>query len=105
MNAASARGLLAIRPFGTLVLWGTRLFPYLLVWAAFTFIYAFVPNVPVRFRAAALGGLVAGVLWQTSGLLFGAFIATSANYAKIYLEPHDHDPRTHLALHETGSSS
>ncbi len=84
LNAASARGLLEIQPFGILVLWGTRLFPYLLVWAAFSFIYAFVPNVPVTFRAAALGGLVAGVLWQTSGLAFGAFIATSANYAKIY---------------------
>lgn len=84
LNTAGARGLLEIQPFGVLVLWGTRLFPYVLVWAAFSFIYAFVPNVPVTFRAAALGGLVASVLWQTSGLLFGAFIATSASYSKIY---------------------
>lgn len=84
LNEATAAGLLEVQPLGTLVLWGTRLFPYLLVWAAFTFIYAFVPNVPVTFKAAAIGGLVGGVLWQTSGIGFGAFIATSANYARIY---------------------
>jgi len=84
LNEATTRGLLEIQPFGALALWGTRLFPYLLVWAAFSFIYAFVPNVPVTFRAATVGGLVAGALWQTTGILFGTFIATSANYARIY---------------------
>ena len=84
LDEATTRGLLEVQPLGTLVLWATRLFPYLLVWASFTFIYAFVPNVPVTFRAAAIGGLVGGVLWQTSGIAFGAFIATSANYARIY---------------------
>ncbi len=78
------RDLMAIRPFGVLILWGTKIVPYLMVWAAFTFIYVFVPNIRVRIRAAAIGGLTAAVLWQTAGWAFAGFIASSGRYTRIY---------------------
>jgi len=35
-----------------------------LVWVGFTFAYAFIPNTRVKLKAAALGGVVAGTMWQ-----------------------------------------
>lgn len=64
--------------------WGQALLPYGLVWITFSFIYWTVPNTRVRFSAAAVGGIVASVLWQTTSWGFGAFIASSARYATIY---------------------
>jgi len=55
-------------PFGTLIVESSRLVPYLLIVAAFTFIYMFMPNTRVRGYAAAIGGLVAGFLWQANRL-------------------------------------
>jgi membrane protein len=37
-----------------------------LVWVGFTFAYAFIPNTRVKLGAAALGGVLAGTLWQTA---------------------------------------
>ncbi len=61
-----------------------RLMPYLLVIAAFTFVYMFIPNTRVRFMPALVGGIVGGILWQTAGWAFAAFVATSTHYAAIY---------------------
>jgi membrane protein len=74
----------AIQPFG-LVLEGLgQLLPYLLVTAAFTFLYVFVPNTSVRLRSALIGALVAALLWQGIGQLFAQFMAGSTRYTAIY---------------------
>ncbi len=84
MNNALVQQLMSIQPFGDLIVSVGKLVPYLLVIAAFTFIYMFIPNTRVRFIPAFVGGVFAGILWQSSGWVFAAFIATSANYAAIY---------------------
>jgi membrane protein len=84
MNTSLVQQLINIKPFGELVLAASRLVPYLLVVVAFTFLYMFIPNTRVRLFPAAVGGLVAGVLWQTSGWGFAAFVASSSKYAAIY---------------------
>jgi len=43
-----------------------------------------VPNTRVRIRAARYGAIIAGVLWQTSGMLFTSFIGGSGQYTAIY---------------------
>ena len=58
--------------------------PYILVTGVFTFMYAFVPNTKVRLRAAAIGGLAAGVAWATSGAIFTSFVAGSTSRMVIY---------------------
>jgi membrane protein len=84
MNTAFAQRITAIEPFGSLVYFGVRLSPYVLVWVAFTFMYATIPNTRVRFGPAALGGLVAGVVWQSTYWVFAAFIVSSPRYTAIY---------------------
>lgn len=62
----------------------TRLMPYMLIIVAFTFFYVFIPNTKVKFYAALTGAFVAGVLWQTAGLAFASFVASSVKYTAIY---------------------
>ena len=61
-----------------------KVLPFLLVIAAFTFIYMVVPNTRVRIRSALYGAVIAGVLWQTSGIVFTSFIGGSSKYTAIY---------------------
>jgi len=84
MSTAVVQKMVAIKVFGSLMELATKLVPYLLVIAAFTFVYIFVPNTRVRFRSALTGGLVAGVLWETSGWAFASFVVKSAKYTAIY---------------------
>jgi membrane protein len=76
--------IISIEPFGLLFYGLTKLLPYVLIIGAFTFLYSFVPNTQVRWRAAAGGGLFAGVLWQASSVLFTSFVASATNYNAIY---------------------
>ncbi len=75
---------LEFKPIGWLVPLLTRLTPLLLLCAAFTFLYQFVPYTRVRLRSALLGGRVAGLLWQGAGIGFTKFVASSSSYAAIY---------------------
>ncbi|VAW72751.1 Inner membrane protein YihY, formerly thought to be RNase BN [hydrothermal vent metagenome] len=84
LNNSLVQQLMAVEPLGFLLLSMSKLAPYLLVIVAFSFIYIFIPNTRVNLRPALVGGLVAGVLWQSSGWAFAAFIASSAKYAAIY---------------------
>jgi membrane protein len=43
-----------------------------------------MPNTRVKVRSAFLGGIVAGVLWNTLGWGFAAFVASSSKYTAIY---------------------
>ena len=58
--------------------------PYLLVIAAFTFVYLLLPNARVKLGAALVGGVVGGIVWQTAGWVFATFVASSGQYAAIY---------------------
>jgi membrane protein len=84
MSLDIVQKLLTIEPFGRLFVLATKLVPYLLICVAFTFIYIFIPNTRVRFVSAVTGALVGGVLWQSTGWAFAAFIASSSKYAAIY---------------------
>ena len=76
--------LITIEPLGTLVFYSSKLVPFVLVSLAFTLIYIFIPNTRVQFRAALVGGVIAGVIWKFTGWGFAAFIASSSKYAAIY---------------------
>ncbi len=61
-----------------------KILPYLLVIAAFTFIYMLVPNTRVHLRSALYGAVVAGILWESAGKLFTSFVSGSTSYTAIY---------------------
>jgi membrane protein len=70
--------------FGILIKQITRLLPYFLIICAFTFVYIFIPNTKVTFKAALIGGVISGVLWETSGWLFASFVVASGQHAAVY---------------------
>jgi membrane protein len=78
------QSLLAIEPFGSLYRVLLQLLPYLFVIAAFTFVYLFIPNTRVHLRPALIGGVVSGILWQTTSWLFALFVVSSTNYMAVY---------------------
>jgi membrane protein len=83
-GSQAVQSLIAVEPLGFLFGLGAKLLPFLLVIAAFSFIYVLMPNTRVRVASALVGGTVAGVLWQALGWGFAAFIAGSSNYTLIY---------------------
>lgn len=60
------------------------LIPYVLIVGAFAFIYVFVPNTKVHWRSAFYGALVSGLLWETVGWIFAAYVVSSTQYSAIY---------------------
>ena len=78
------QALIAIEPLGTLVKLVATLLPFLFVIAAFGFVYVLMPNTRVRVVSALVGATVAGILWQTLGWGFAAFIVGSTKYTAIY---------------------
>ena len=84
MNHNVVQSMQAIEPFGTLLLFLTKLVPYLMIILAFTFLYMFIPNTRVKLKPAIIGAIVAGVLWVTIGKVFASFVASSSSYTAIY---------------------
>jgi membrane protein len=61
-----------------------RITSYVTVATVFTFMYAFVPNTKVEFRAALIGGITAGIIWALVGKAFTAFIVFSSSLVAVY---------------------
>jgi membrane protein len=78
------RRLVAQEPFGTLFFLAGKLLSLLLIIAAFAFVYLYIPNTRVPWRAALFGGAVGGVAWKLAGFLFAHFVTGSASYHAIY---------------------
>jgi len=83
-NNAIVHAFMSLQALGTVILVLLRLVPYLTLWGAFTFVYVFIPNTRVKIRSAAVGGLVAALLWQSVGWGFAVFVASSTRYYVIY---------------------
>lgn len=83
-SSSIAQYLSHYEPFDSILLLLGKLTPYVLVTGVFTFVYAFVPNTRVRLRAAAIGGVLAGFGWLTSGVIFARFVSTSGGTMVIY---------------------
>jgi membrane protein len=61
-----------------------KLTPYLVLWAGFALLYGLMPNTRVQWRAALIGGLVAGTLWQLNSQLNTMYFSRVVTYSKIY---------------------
>ncbi|NQU42678.1 YihY family inner membrane protein, partial [bacterium] len=70
---------------GAVVRFITTLIPYTLVWILFTFAYIFMPNTKVNFTSGLLGGIVAGVIYQTIQFTYISVQSQATeNYGAIY---------------------
>jgi membrane protein len=61
-----------------------RLLPFAVVSILFMLVYRLAPNTRVRWRAALVGGVAAGVLWALVGAVFTAFVVLSARMTMVY---------------------
>lgn len=58
--------------------------PYLVMWLAFAFLYIFMSNTKVELRAALIGGIFGGTLWQLAQWAYVNFQIGVAKYNAIY---------------------
>jgi len=61
-----------------------ELTPYVLTWILLTILYYLVTSAPVRLRAALVGGLSAGIVWQLAQKLYIQFQFASPTYTEIW---------------------
>jgi membrane protein len=61
-----------------------KILPYVAMWAAFTFLYIFMPNVKVRLSSALVGGIFGGTVWQLAQWGFVYAQVGVARYNAIY---------------------
>ena len=69
---------------GPILIVTSKLTPYLLVTAVFTFMYMYMPNTRVRFKAAVIGGLIGGFLWASLSAIFATVVVFSTGKQVIY---------------------
>jgi membrane protein len=79
-----AQWLDAITPIAWILSGVGKVLPYLIVALVFTFMYQFIPNTNVEFRAALWGGITAGIIWALVGKMFAAFIVYSSSLVAVY---------------------
>lgn len=78
------QGLMEEAVVGRFVIFCFRVLPFLAMWAAFIFLYVFMPNIKVRLPAAVIGGIFGGTLWQLAQWFYVNFQVGVARYNAIY---------------------
>ncbi|MFW6114664.1 MAG: YihY/virulence factor BrkB family protein [Thermodesulfobacteriota bacterium] len=71
-------------PLSSLILFSLRFLPFLVIWILFTFMYTFLPNTKVRMRAALVGGIAAGTIYELVQWAYIAFQVGVARHGAIY---------------------
>jgi membrane protein len=61
-----------------------RILPYVVIWVLFTFLYIFMPNTKVHAASAALGGVIAGTLYQIFQAAYIYFQVGVSSYNAVY---------------------
>jgi uncharacterized BrkB/YihY/UPF0761 family membrane protein len=84
LTGRSAELLAQLPLAGQLLRLALNLLPYAVITGLFAFIYGFVPNTRVRWRAALIGGLTAGILWALTGRMFALLVVATARLTIVY---------------------
>lgn len=71
-------------PFVPVILLFLRVLPFVVMWVLFTFIYIFLPNTRVTFKAGVLGGIVAGTIYQITQWIYVTFQIGVNQYGAVY---------------------
>ncbi len=78
------QNLLEMQMIGSLIVFVLKVTPFIFMWLAFTLLYVFMSNIKVQWRAALIGGVVGGTLWQLAQLGYVHFQVGVARYNAIY---------------------
>ncbi len=78
----ATRTLISKMPFiGSFIF---NLLPLLLLWLTFALLYKLGPNTSVRFKAALVGGILAGSLWHLNNMIGFLYVSRVVTNSKIY---------------------
>jgi len=69
---------------GQLILFMFKILPFMGMWVTFTVLYVFMPNSKVSLRAAIVGGICGGTLWQLAQWSYVHFQVGVGRYNAIY---------------------
>jgi membrane protein len=83
-NQAFVKALLDMAFVGEVIFLLFKVLPFVVMWAAFTGLYIFMPNTRVNFRAALVGGVLGGTLWQLAQWFYVNFQVGVSKYNAIY---------------------
>lgn len=78
------RKLLDLAFVGQIIFLLFKVLPFVVMWAAFAGLYIFMPNTRVNFRAALVGGILGGTLWQIAQWAYVSFQVGVSRYNAIY---------------------
>jgi membrane protein len=73
-----------LKTFNPVIFFFLKLLPYVVVWIVFSFVYKFLPNTKVTFKASILAGIVAGTLYQLVNWTYLFFQIGVAKYNAVY---------------------
>ncbi len=76
--------LLEMQMVGNVILLLFKVTPFIFMWLAFTGLYVFMSNIKVEWRAAFVGGVVGGTLWQIAQVGYIHFQVGVGRYNAIY---------------------
>jgi len=76
--------LIEMEMVGNLILLLFKITPFFFMWLAFTGLYVFMSNIKVEWRAAFVGGVVGGTLWQIAQVGYVHFQVGVGRYNAIY---------------------
>lgn len=76
--------LIEMQLVGSVILLLFKVAPFIFMWLAFTVLYIFMSNIRVDWRAALVGGIVGGTLWQLAQLAYVHFQVGVGRYNAIY---------------------
>lgn len=76
--------LMGMQLVGSMILLLFKIAPFVFMWLAFTGLYVFMSNIKVEWRAAFVGGVVGGTLWQLAQVGYVHFQVGVGRYNAIY---------------------
>ncbi len=78
------QALIEKKLIGTIYMLLFKVAPFVFMWLAFTVLYVFMSNIKVEWRAAFIGGIVGGSLWQIAQVGYVHFQVGVGRYNAIY---------------------
>ncbi len=84
LNHGLMQQLMEMQLIGSMIVLLLKIAPFVFMWLAFTGLYIFMSNIKVQWRAAFIGGIAGGTLWQLAQLGYVHFQVGVARHNAIY---------------------
>jgi membrane protein len=84
MSSTIVQEIISREPLGMIFYFSGKMIPYIFVCSAFTLLNIIMPCTKVELKSALIGGITAGILWQTAEWIFTSFVVSTSKYPALY---------------------